>query len=183
MTLQEYSLSTLPQCRLPLVSDGIATILKLYLFILCAAEPSSNTSGGEESRAVFTVIREGGAFGDVDVYWEIINPTLDIAPTNGMLTFTEDQRVASFEVSAQPDDDPEDTETYTVQLQRVNGDARLASSGTTASVTILPNDDPIRFVTSFSRAQEGETATFTLIRSGQANGMHYCCRSLSLVRL
>ena len=140
--------------------------------MLHTVEPSGNSSGGVESRAVLTVIRETGAFGEVDVYWEITNPSADIAPTSGSLTFTENQRVASFEVSAQPDDEPEAAETYTVELQSVNGGARLASSDTTANIIILPNDDPIRFDTSFDQAQEGETATFTLIRGGQANGMH-----------
>ena len=139
--------------------------------LYATVEPSGNTSGGVESRAVLVVIREAGAFGRVDIYWEITNPSTDIAPTSGMLTFTENQRVASFEVSAQPDEVPEAAESYTVQLQSVIGDGRLASSDTTASIVILQNDDPIRFDTSFNRAQEGETVTFNLIRGGQANGM------------
>ncbi len=141
-----------------------------YCSHFVTVEPSGNTSGGMDSRAVLTVIREAGAFGAVDVYWEITNPSTDISPTSGVLSFSEDQRTASFEVSAQPDDSPEAAETFTVELQSVNGEARLASSDTMAVVIILQNDDPIRFVTSFNQAQEGETATFTLIRGGQANG-------------
>lgn len=120
---------------------------------------------------MLVVIREAGAFGAVNVYWEITNPSADIWPTRGTVSFTENQRSASFEVLAQPDDDPEPAETYNVELQNVNSDARLAPSNTMAAIIILQNDDPIRFNTSFNQVQEGETATFTLIRGGQANGI------------
>ena len=135
-----------------------------------AVEPSSNTSVGSESRAVLTVIREAGAFGAVDVTWQVVNPSADLSVSSGVLTFAEGQRSAVLEIAAEPDDDPEPAETYTVELTSASGGARLASTSITATLTILPNDDPIRFSSSFARASEGDTVTFTLVRGGQANG-------------
>lgn len=139
--------------------------------MIFAVEPGSNSTIGSDSIAVFAVVREAGAFGAVDVYWRVTNPTADILTTSGVVTFTEGQRSASFEITAQPDDNPEPDETYSIELSSVSGEARLASSSTTATVTILQNDDPIRFGESSVLVQEGETAIFTLIRGGQANGM------------
>ena len=142
-----------------------------YSIPLHTVEPPSNGAPGMESTAVLNVIREAGAFGTVDVYWEITNPSTDISPTSGMVSFSAYQRSASFMVSAQADNDPEAAETYTVELRNVSGDARLASTGIIANVVILQNDDPIRFDTSFDQVEEGRAATFTLIRGGQANGI------------
>lgn len=133
-------------------------------------EPSSNATIGPDSRALLTVIREAGAFGVVDVYWEVTNPSADIAGTSGVLVFAEGQRSAVLEIAAQPDDDPEAAETYNVELRSASGDARLATASTVATITIRQNDDPIRFSSGFARVGEGDTATFTLIRGGQANG-------------
>lgn len=135
-----------------------------------AVEPSNNSTLGEESTVVLSVIREAGAFGTVEVYWEVSNPSMDISETSGRLDFIEGQRSASFEILAEPDNDPEAAETYNVVLRSVSGEGRLASSSVLATVIILQNDDPIRFDRSFSQVQEGEIATFTLIRGGQANG-------------
>lgn len=133
-----------------------------------------------DSTAVLSVVREAGAFGRVEVYWEVTNPSMDISPTSGTLVFLEGQREASFEIFSEPDDDPEGAETYNVVLRSVSGEASLALSSTMATVTVLQNDDPIRFDRSFAQVQEGETATFTLIRGGQANGEHSCLERLAI---
>ena len=65
-------------------------------------------------------------------------------------------------------------------LVSVSGDARLASSAQ-ASLTVLQNDDPIRFEQSVITATEGETASFVIVRGGQALGEcrhHWSCDTL-----
>ena len=136
-----------------------------------AEEPSGAESTiGAASRALLTVIRDAGTFGTVMVEWEVTNPSTDISPTRGFLTFTESQRSSVLEIVAQPDDAPEPAESFTVELRSVSGGARLAFTATTATITVAQNDDPIRFSNSFARVSEGDTATFTLLRGGQANG-------------
>ena len=134
-----------------------------------AVEPGSDGAGAD-SRAELMVMREAGAFGVVDVEWEVDGLPSDLTPTRGVLTFAEGQRDAVIVIMATPDNDPEADDPYNVQLSSVNGDARLASSSTTAVLTILQNDDPIRFSSSLVRVEEGDTTTLALIRGGQANG-------------
>ena len=121
------------------------------------------------------MVREAGTFGTVDVTWEVTNPVMstDLSENSGLVSFTEGQQVASFSLSAQADNDPENSEAFTVTLTTVSGDGRLASSSVMATLIILPNDDPIRFNRSFSSVQEGEVGTFHLVRGGQANGEVY----------
>ena len=47
-------------------------------------------------RAVFTVQRTRGRFGDVTVNWTVVNPTLDISPTEGTVMFRENDAMATF---------------------------------------------------------------------------------------
>ena len=117
-------------------------------------------------------MREAGAFGTVEVNWEVSNPSTDLSPISGSLVFSEGQRNDSFEISALPDNDPEAAENFNVVLTIASGEGRLASSSVSSTIIILQNDDPIRFDRSFAQVQEGETVTFTLIRGGQANGEH-----------
>lgn len=86
------------------------------------------------------------------------------------MSFIEGQSTASFELLATPDDVPEGPESFTVQLVVLGGQGRLAPTSTTASVTILQNDDPISFNGSVLRVQEGDTGTFSVIRVGLAEG-------------
>ena len=66
---------------------------------------------------------------------------------------------------------PEGNETLSVQLISASGDGRLAAGALIqASLTILHNDDPVSFAQSVVVAEEGERATFTINRGGQANG-------------
>jgi hypothetical protein len=122
------------------------------------------------------VIREAGAFGVVEVYWEVANPSTDLLITSGVLVFAEGQRSAQLNIEAVPDDSPEPAELYTVELLRASSDARLAPAFTTATVTILQNDDPIRFSSGFARVSEGDTAMFTLVRGGQSQGIVLSCK-------
>lgn len=153
-----------------LLHKSLTVLASVYSTIPSAVEPGNNSTISAESTAVLSVIRDAGAFGAVDVTWRVANPSSDISETSGRVSFVEGQRTASFVISALPDDNPEPAESYTVELSSVTGDGRLASSATMAVVTILQNDDPIRFDSSFAQVREGETATFTLIRGGQANG-------------
>lgn len=128
--------------------------------------------------ATFIVIREAGTFATVDVMWEVTNPTTDLSVSRGSVTFVEGQQSASFQISAVPDDIPEANETYTIRLSGVSGDGRLADTATTATLVILQNDDPIRFSSSVSQVEEGDTAVFILERGGQANGESFVAATL-----
>ena len=54
-------------------------------------------------RAVFTVQRARGRFGDVLVNWTIVNATSDVSPTEGVLMFRENDAMATFTVYSTPD--------------------------------------------------------------------------------
>lgn len=47
-------------------------------------------------RAVFTIQRARGQFGDVTVNWTVVNPTSDVSPTEGAVMFRENDAMATF---------------------------------------------------------------------------------------
>ena len=47
-------------------------------------------------RAMFTVQRTRGRFGDVTVNWTVVNPTSDVSPTEGTVMFSENDAMATF---------------------------------------------------------------------------------------
>ncbi len=51
------------------------------------------------------------------------------------------------------------------------GDARIADDNFISTLTVRQNDDPINFNGSFVEVREGESAVFSVVRGGQANGM------------
>lgn len=153
---------------LALVSSQLS-LCTLTMYLSAAVEPGSDGADAE-SVAALVVVREAGAFGAVEVEWEVVSLTTDLAPVRGVLAFAEGQRSAVLEIMATADDAPEADDMHTVQLSSVSGDGRLATSSTTAVLTILQNDDPIRFSSGLARVEEGDTTTLTLIRGGQANG-------------
>lgn len=54
-------------------------------------------------RAVFTVQRARGTFGDVIVNWTVVNPTSDISPIEGILSFRENDAMATFTIFSTAD--------------------------------------------------------------------------------
>ena len=57
----------------------------------------------EGSSATVTVVRGGGSQGNASVSWFVVEQTLDLTPTGGVVTFTAGQTTAQFVISA-PDD-------------------------------------------------------------------------------
>lgn len=55
-------------------------------------------------RAQFTVQRARGLFGDVTVNWTVVNATSDISPTEGAVTFRENDMAATFAIYSASDD-------------------------------------------------------------------------------
>jgi len=55
-------------------------------------------------RAQFTVQRRRGVFGDVIVNWTIVDATSDISPTEGAVTFKENDTMATFAIYSTSDD-------------------------------------------------------------------------------
>lgn len=54
-------------------------------------------------RAVFTVQRTRGLFGDVMVNWTVVNSTSEISPTEGAVMFREDDTTATFAIYSTSD--------------------------------------------------------------------------------
>ena len=118
---------------------------------------------------ILEVVRTGGAFGTVMLEWGVVNPTSDLTPTTGLLQFHENDRSATFLITATPDDITEGVESYNIRLVVVSGEGRVGSAAM-ATVTIQQNDDPISFEGSVIQEEEGGTAEFIVSRSGPARG-------------
>lgn len=80
-------------------------------------------------------------WGAYDSLGQLAIPGIDISTTFGTLTFLDGEAYQSIEFNAIDDDEPELMEVYEFQLLNVTI-GMLASNDTTATVTVLENDDP-----------------------------------------
>ena len=82
--------------------------LCMYYILQClniVAEIPPNFSGDMSPyRALFTVQRTRGLFGDVTVNWTVVNATSDVSPTEGAVTFRENDMMATFPIYSASDD-------------------------------------------------------------------------------
>ena len=68
------------------------------------AEIPPNFSGDMTPyRAVLTVQRARGLFGEVTVNWTVVNATSQVSPTEGAVTFRESDTVATFTIYSTSD--------------------------------------------------------------------------------
>jgi G-protein coupled receptor 98 len=84
-----------------------------------------------------------GTFGDVTVYWEVVNGGNDVTQSTGTIFFREGITSASFLVTVLNDPDPELHENFTVRLVNATNGGRIADDGTQIAIlTIQANDFP-----------------------------------------
>ncbi|NWI09710.1 GPR98 protein, partial [Crypturellus soui] len=91
------------------------------------------------------VLRQGGSFGSVTLFWEAISSTAsfeDFTPTFGNLTFADGQTTREIEITIIDDSEVEFLEIFKVSLMRVTDGGRLGND-TLVTVAIPPNDSPI----------------------------------------
>ncbi|XP_054994600.1 adhesion G-protein coupled receptor V1 [Sorex araneus] len=127
----------------------------------------NESKGDDIYSAVYGIIRNRGHFGDVSVSW-IVTPdfTKDVIPVQGILFFGDQEFSKNITIISLPDEIPEEMEEFTITLLNATGGAKLGN-GTTATLRIERNDDPIYFAEPrVLRVQEGETAGFQVLRNG-----------------
>ncbi|XP_075398780.1 adhesion G-protein coupled receptor V1 [Tenrec ecaudatus] len=127
-----------------------------------------NESKGEDTHsAVYDLIRNRGTFGDVSVSW-VVTPdsTQDVFPVQGTVVFGDQEFSNNITIYSLPDEIPEEMEEFTVTLLNATGGAKIGDQ-TTATLRIRRNDDPIFFAEPrVVRVQEGEAASFAVVRNG-----------------
>ncbi|XP_016041836.2 adhesion G-protein coupled receptor V1 [Erinaceus europaeus] len=130
-----------------------------------------NESKGDDTySAVYGLIRNCGNFGLVSVSW-VVRPefTQDVFPIQGIIFFGDQEFSKNLTIYSLPDEIPEEMEEFTITLLNVTGGAKIGNK-TTATLRIRRNDDPIYFADPrVVRVQEGETASFTVLRNGSAD--------------
>ncbi|XP_062238571.1 adhesion G-protein coupled receptor V1 [Platichthys flesus] len=92
-----------------------------------------------------SVVRLAGATGRLVIYWDARPITADLndfSPASGNITFQDGQSVAIIAISILDDEQVETLETFTVNLLRVIGGARLGGV-TSITVSIPANDSPL----------------------------------------
>ncbi|KAG7490788.1 G-protein coupled receptor 98 [Solea senegalensis] len=140
-------------------------------FIQSGLTVAVNESKGNETHwAVYPVMRNRGHFGEVSVSWVLESePSGDVSPLQGSITFEEGEYLKNLTVFSVPDEIPEDMENFTITLLNATGGARLGNV-LSANLQINENDDPIYFSEPVVvRLQEGGVANFTVLRAGQAD--------------
>ncbi|XP_069483725.1 adhesion G-protein coupled receptor V1 isoform X2 [Ambystoma mexicanum] len=89
----------------------------------------------------FQVLRDQGALSSVTLYWAVgSDPSGDLVSSRGNITFGIGQRKANITVQVSTDDVPELDKTLSVSITNVSN-GRLGVR-TTATLTVLANDDP-----------------------------------------
>ncbi|XP_076586595.1 adhesion G-protein coupled receptor V1 isoform X2 [Chaetodon auriga] len=92
-----------------------------------------------------SVVRLAGTTGRLVIYWEAEPITADLndfSPASGNITFQDGQREATIAVTILDDAQVEASETFSVNLLRVIGGARLGEV-TSLTISIPPNDSPL----------------------------------------
>ncbi|XP_055460041.1 adhesion G-protein coupled receptor V1 [Psammomys obesus] len=146
-----------PHGLIEFVSDGLTISIK-------------ESKGEDVYSAVYGVIRTRGNFGNVSVSW-VVSPdfTKDVFPVQGTVFFGDQESFKNITVYSVADEIPEEMEEFTIFLLNATGGAQTGN-GTTVSLRILRNDDPIYFAEPrVVRVQEGESANFTVLRNGSVD--------------
>ncbi|XP_014663002.1 PREDICTED: G-protein coupled receptor 98-like [Priapulus caudatus] len=105
---------------------------------------------------VFTVQRDGGTFDNVTVNYQVFaedgseDVADDISPAQGSILFRAGEKNLLLTLYVQPDDLPENTETFRVVLNSASGGASInpAANKTEVPIIISANDAPLRFAQS-----------------------------------
>ncbi|XP_048187347.1 adhesion G-protein coupled receptor V1 [Perognathus longimembris pacificus] len=146
-----------PHGIIEFISDGITVMI-------------NESKGDDTYTAFYGVIRNQGNFGDVNISW-VVSPdfTQDVFPVQGTIFFGDQEFSKNITVHSLPDEIPEEMEEFTIILLNATGGAQVGNRRT-ATLRIRGNDDPIYFAEPrVVRVQEGETANFTVLRSGSVD--------------
>ena len=126
---------------------------------------ASNYSTAESANAVITVTRSGGSFGTVTVNYTVGGGTAtsvaDYTPASGTLTFGPGETTKTFTAVVLDDTVDEPDETVGLTLSNPTGGATLGSQ-TSATLTILDDDDPVPNAKGPFYLAEGATGFFDL---------------------
>ncbi|XP_045141134.1 adhesion G-protein coupled receptor V1 [Echinops telfairi] len=143
-----------PHGAIGFVSDGLIILI--------------NESKDEDTHsAVYDLIRNRGTFGDISVSW-VVTPdfTQDVFPVQGTVFFGDQEFSNNITIYSLPDEIPEEMEEFTITLLNATGGAKIGNK-TSATLRIRRNDDPVFFAEPrVVRVQEGEAASFTVVRNG-----------------
>jgi len=133
------------------------------------AEGSSGTTA-----FTFTVTRDGSLAGSSTVGWHLVNGTTDnadFANTAGVVTFADNQSVATVTVNVVGDRDVEADQDFSVALVNAGTGSSIDSVNGSADGVIRNDDVDLALSAGTSSATEGDLAnpgytTFTVTRSG-----------------
>ncbi|XP_065175877.1 adhesion G-protein coupled receptor V1-like [Sycon ciliatum] len=129
-------------------------------------------SGG--TPVTFNVVRTKGLFNTVGATWTVTStsPLTSISPTSDTLSFAPNATMDSVTINVLADNIPEQDQTFTITLTSPTGGAIL---GTVVSVTVtVPrNDAPIYFSTTSVTADEGTSASLSLVRGKDPSGVSF----------
>ncbi|XP_068559504.1 adhesion G-protein coupled receptor V1 [Cebidichthys violaceus] len=104
---------------------------------------------GRNHYVPFTLTREKGTYGTVNVHFEISegpNPAIeDLSPDRGNITIPVGQAVVHFSILIKDDQIPEDDEVFSVRLTAVAGGALIRPNASSVQLRIRRNDSPLRF--------------------------------------
>ncbi|XP_037338537.2 adhesion G-protein coupled receptor V1 [Pungitius pungitius] len=113
---------------------------------------------GRNHYVPFTLTREKGTYGTVNVNFEISegpNPAIeDLSPDRGNITIPVGQSVVNFSILIKDDEIPEDDEVFSVRLTAVAGGALLRPNASSVQLRIRRNDSPLRFFHSIMAVPE-----------------------------
>eukprot|EP00118_Oscarella_pearsei_P022727 m.265821 g.265821 ORF g.265821 m.265821 type:complete len:6112 (+) comp40493_c2_seq23:779-19114(+) len=104
-----------------------------------------------------SLIRNAGSFGNVDVEWRISpSDSKGFVSESGKVTFVPQQQNTTIDLYVTPDSTPELSRTFTLNLERVLGGARLDTDPEALSATLLvaASDNPhgiVQFSSPFTR--------------------------------
>lgn len=140
-------------------------------------------SGATPTPVTLTVLRlnSSGAFGFAVLEYTVtasplsLAPVTDLYPTSGTLTFAEGVRTATITLYVRQDNISEADEDFVVGIFAPAGSlASVAPALSSTTVTVLQNDDPIRFDTTSRAVSAYPNATssvmLNLTRGGDARG-------------
>ncbi|XP_061478182.1 adhesion G-protein coupled receptor V1 isoform X3 [Rhineura floridana] len=127
----------------------------------------NESKGRDFYAAVFKIIRNQGAFGNVTVSWATCPvSTQDIFPEQGTIFFGNEELSKNITIYSVPDEIPEEIEVFIISLFNTTGGARMGNI-TTATLQIAKNDDPIYFADPVVvKVHEGGIANFVVMRNG-----------------
>lgn len=137
------------------------------------------SQGGFSTSATLLLTSGPGLFGNVDIGFTVLdssnNLTLDLIPSSGIVTFVEQQAVASINLRVLNDDIPEFEESFTVEL--TSAFSSLLGNKLKREIVILASDAPngllsitTRNQTNVNVEEENDFVTCQIYRSAGLKG-------------